>query len=144
MSDPRKAALFFTVKYSSGRTRTVSLFPAADFPGGEGITDRYRCRVGRSWHMPGGQKYSFLTVDEAWDLALGEGLRPEPQPEPDLPVGSYVRVPSSWLAGQAQYTRTYTKSKPFQGVDGRWRVLCAFFEEPILIKNIVAVEVKKK
>jgi hypothetical protein len=93
--------------------------------------------------MPGGQKYAFLTVDEAWDLLLGRQGSPQSEPEPDLPVGSYVRVPSSLLAGKPQYTRTFTKSRPFQGVDGRWRVLCAFFEEPIMVEEILAVEVKK-
>lgn len=144
MADHRKPAILISVKLPSGETRTVSLFPAADFPGGENAEDRYRIRVGRSWHMPGGQKYAFLTVDEAWNLLLGRTAAPAAPPEPDLPVGSYVRVPSSGPLGKAFCTRTRTRCKPFQGVDGRWRVLCVLFDEPILVDDIQAVEVKKR
>jgi hypothetical protein len=144
VADRRKPETRIVLETPSGR-KVAELFPAELFakkcPGNH--RGRYRVRVNRKWVMPGAQNYAFLTLQEAFSALVGmvDGL--EDTPEPNLPFGSYVRVPSSYLAGQAQYTRTYTKSKPFQGVDGRWQVLCAFFSEPVLVEDILAVEVMK-
>lgn len=140
MADHRKPAFLISVKYPTEQTNTVSLFPAADFPGGENAEDRYRVRIGRSWHMPGGQKYAFLTVDEAWNLLLGRTSAPAAPPEPKLPKGSPVRVPSSGPLGKAFCTRTMCK--PFQGVDGRWRLFCILFDDPILVDDLQGVNGK--
>ena len=145
MADHRKPELSLHVRYESGKQRTAALFPANLFPGGESARDRYRVRLGRSWHMPGGQKYAFLTLDEAWGLLLGQKAKPQATSRPDIPLGSYVRVPSSWVDGEpVLYTRTYTRSAPFQGVDGRWRVLCMLFPDPVLVDDIKTMEGKRR
>jgi hypothetical protein len=146
MADRRKPEARIVLETPAGRV-TAELFPAALFarkvPGCH--AGRYRVRIGRAWHQPGGQKYVFLTLPEAFAALAGlAGLAPDVKPEPDLPVGTFVRAPSSYLAGQPQYTRTYTKSKPFQGPDGRWRVLCAWFTEPVLVEDIIKMEVKRQ
>lgn len=147
MADHRKPEARIVLETPAGR-HVAELFPASQFaqkrPGNH--AGRYRVRINRAWCEPGGQKYAFLTLVEAFAVLAGMAGATEtaPAPAPRLPLNTFVRVPSSYLDGQPQYTRTYTKSAPFQGVDGRWRVLCAWFKEPVLVEDIKSVEVKKK
>lgn len=140
MADRRKPAKRIVYEDETGR-RVAELFPAGQFAGKEpgGHAGRYRVRIGRAWHMPGGQKYVFLTELEAFAALAGLDAAPAAPPRPDLPPGTPVRAPSSYLAGVAQYTITRTKSKVFQGIDGRWRVLCILLEEPVLVDDLLPV-----
>lgn len=108
------------------------LYPAEQWPDRAGAeADRFRLRVNRVWHMPGGQKFAFLTLAEACAVLTGE---PGPAPaasRPYLPRGSVVRV----LVG-GLWQRVHTRTGPFQGPDGRWRVFVTLFdEEPFLVSD---------
>ncbi|GFK94761.1 hypothetical protein NNJEOMEG_02608 [Fundidesulfovibrio magnetotacticus] len=139
---PLAARPTLSIRHAGGETRSAELFPAVDFPGGENATERYRVRIGRAWHMPGGQKYAFVTVDEAWALLMGRKAPQEAARPPKLPVGTWVRAPSTRLPdGTAMYTRCATRTKPFQGADGRWRVVCYALDEPVLVEEL-KVEVR--
>lgn len=41
-------------------------------------------------------------------------------------------------------TRSNMRTDPFQGVDGRWRVMCMSFKAPVLVDDLAAVEVDER
>jgi len=120
-----------------GRFRRVSeLYPATLFPGGEGLPDRYRVRVDRVWHMPGGLKYAYLPLDEA--LAVAGFGRSQGEARPDLTPHCQVRVPNGQVTpeGVTLYDVTWTATAPFQGPDGRWRIFVLGRREPVLVNTL--------
>ncbi|GAB6037651.1 hypothetical protein JCM15519_38560 [Fundidesulfovibrio butyratiphilus] len=135
MADRRRPEARITLETPAGR-RVAELFPAELFAGRPGATPgRYRVRIDRAWYAPG-EKYVFVTLQEAFAVLAGlAGVAPS-EPAPKIPVGSWVRVPSRVIAGAKLYTRTHTIRPPFQGVDGRWRVFCALFNAPVLVDDI--------
>lgn len=140
MADRRRPETRITLETPSGR-RVAELFPAELFAGRPGATPgRYRVRIDRAWHAPGGEKYVFVTLQEAFAVLAGLAGVATAEPAPDLPVGSYVRAPSRVIAGAKLYTLTHTIRPPFQGADGRWRVFCALFREAVLVEELRWVE----
>ena len=124
-----------------GFRRVSELYPAGLFPGGQGLPDRYRVRIDRVWHMPGGIKYAYLPLDEALAVAgWGHGAG---APRPDLTRGCHVRVPtgrSGLGEGERLHESTVTATEPFAGPDGRWRVFVVGRREPVLVDELVRNE----
>lgn len=140
MAEQRKPELRISFEGPGGR-RAAALYPARMFPGGESSEGRYRVLIGRSWWQPGGQKYAFATPAEAFAILAGEAAEAQSTERPDIPVGSWVRVVTSRIGGMpAGTTRSNTRTAPFQGPDGRWRVVCMMFSEPVLVDDLVAIE----
>jgi len=120
-----------------GFRRVSELYPAELFPGGQGLSDRYRVRLNRVWHRPGGMRYALLPLDEALPVS-GWGHGPNAS-RPDLSRGCRVRVPigrSGLGEGDRLHESTVTMTDPFQGPDGRWRVFVVGKREPILVDDL--------
>ncbi|KAF5043977.1 hypothetical protein DSECCO2_496700 [anaerobic digester metagenome] len=150
MADKRKPECRIIIEESRRRV-AVELFPARMFPGGEGLDDQFRARVGRRWLRPGGRRYVFWTKADilAWLFWLADGRPPlsptpvpapcaDPSPAPELPKGSPVAVANGRISpeGAALRDKTFTMTEPFQGVDGRWRVFLVGRREPALVENL--------
>ena len=135
MADHRQPTYRIAITGPEGR-RVAELFPAVLFPGGQGQPDRYRVRVDRAWHRPGGLKYCFLPLAEA--LVVAGWPRPD-LPAPTLTRGCRVRIPNGHV-GQALYDTTWTATDPFQGPDGRWWVFVIGRRQPVLVdaRGIIA------
>jgi len=117
--------------------RCIELFRARDFPGFKDAPDGlYRLRVDRSWHCAG-ERYTFISLADVWAV-LGFGQLPAIGPEPDLPKGSRVRVPSNIVdgVGPIQYTQTFTASAPFRLDASRWHVRCVGFDLPVPVEDL--------
>jgi len=136
MADHRNPEYRIAITGPDGR-RVSELFPAALFPGGQGLAGRYRIRIDRAWYMPGGLKYAYLPLSEA--LAVAGWGRTHELPPPDLPRGSRVLVPtgrSGLGEGDRVVEATVTATEPFQGPDGRWRVFVVGMRTPVLVEGI--------
>lgn len=151
MADKRKPECRITVEKSGpGRRVVVELFPATLFPGGEAHAGRYRVRVDRAWLRQNGQRYAFLTRSDVlaalWRIANPrdqESLEPgatEPpsDPRPGLPQGASVFVENGRVTPEGVHMRdrTYTKTEPFQGPDGVWRVFLVGRHEPVCVAEL--------
>lgn len=141
MAEQRKPALRISFEGPDGK-RKGSLYPAGEFPGGDSAEGRYRLLIGRSWWQPGGQKYAFVTPAEAFAILAGEVADVPAVERPDIPVGSWVRVITARVEGvPVATTRSNTRTEPYQGVDGRWRVVCMSFKDPVFVDDLAAIEV---
>ncbi len=133
MAEIRQPIYRIAIKGPQGR-RVAELYPAALFPGGEGLADRYRVRVDRVWHAPEGLKYAFLPLAEALAVA---GWPHEDAPRPELRRGDRRRL----LLGRADdgagvYEAVVAMTDPWQGPDGRWRVFLVGRREPVLVDDL--------
>ena len=92
MTATPKPEIRLVLEYLDGTSRTVAdLYPARCWPGRPGAVDgRYRLKVDRVWHRPGGVKYVFLTLDEAWAALTTAWTRPR---RPRRPRTS---LPATW------------------------------------------------
>jgi hypothetical protein len=120
-----------------GYRRVSELFPAGLFPGGgDGLTEMYRVRINRAWHMPGGMKYVFLSLEDA--LAVAGWGHGQGEARPDLTRHCVVRVPTGRTGPDGPlYAVTWTATDPFPGPDGRWRVFVCGRREPVLVDDLV-------
>lgn len=130
MAECRKPLYRVAIQGPQGR-RVVELFPATLFPGGSGLADRYRVRVDRTWHMPGGEKYVFMLLAEA--LAVAGWSCPEP-PRPELARGCRRRFRPGRCVGP--HEAVVVETDPFLGPDGRWRVFVLGRREPVLVDDL--------
>lgn len=145
--DKRKPQIRITVEKSGpGRRVVVELFPATLFPGGEAHEGAYRVRVDRKWLRPHGEQYAFLTRSDVlaalWRIANPQDQGPpesgatEPRtaaPGPELPQGSRVWIENGHVRpdGVRMRDATFTRTDPFQGPDGAWRVFLVGRREPV-------------
>jgi hypothetical protein len=137
MAEKRQWQHRIAITDQAGRRRVSELFPAELFPGGQGLEGRFRVRIDRTWHRPGGIKYAFLPLEEALAV-VGWGAGRE-SPRPDLPRGSWVRVPTGWAGcgeGERLHEATVTFTEPFSGPDGRWRVFVVGRRGPVLVDDL--------
>lgn len=130
MAEKRQPTYRIAIQGPQGR-RVAELFPAALFPGGAGLADRWRVRVSRAWHMPGGAKYVFLTLADALAVA---GWPREEEPRPDLSRGCRRRFRPGRCVGPRE--AVVVDTEPFMGVDGRWRVFVLGRREPVLAEDL--------
>lgn len=133
MAEKRQPVYRIAIKGPQGR-RVAELYPAALFPGGEGLADRYRVRVDRVWYAPEGLKYAFLPLAEALAVA---GWPLEDAPRPELRRGDRRRL----LLGRADdgvgvYEAVVAMTDPWQGPDGRWRVFLVGRPLPALVDDL--------
>jgi hypothetical protein len=150
--DKRKPQIRITVKKSGpGRRVVVELFPAPLFPGGEAHAGKYRVRVGRTWLRQNGQRYAFLTRSDVlaalWRIAnpqdqgppeSGAPETPSDSPRSDLPQGSRVWIENGHVRPDGVRMRdvTFTRTDPFQGSDGAWRVFLVGRREPVSVSDL--------
>lgn len=133
MAEKRQPDYRIAIQGPQGR-RVAELYPAALFPGGEGLADRYRVRVDRVWYAPEGLKYAFLPLSEALAVA---GWPHEDAPRPELRRGDRRRL----LLGRADdgtalYEAAVALTDPWQGPDGRWRVFLVGRPLPALVDDL--------
>jgi hypothetical protein len=154
--DNRKPQIRITVEKSGpGRRVVVELFPAPLFPGGEAHEGAYRVRVDRAWLRPNGQRYAFLTRSDVlaalWRIAnpkdqelpeADAASSPADSPRPDLPQGSRIRIENGHIRpnGMRMHDKTFTRTDPFQGPDGAWRVFVVGRREPVVLSECERIE----
>ena len=112
-------ALRVSVATASGVVK-IRLYPADQFGG---PPDLFRVKVGREWAMSEG-KYTFFTPVAALEFAArSAGLAPAALVRPALRRNDRVRVTVRDGDGEPVVEKCFTATPPFQGPDGRWRVL---------------------
>lgn len=132
-----------TVKNCAGTSTKIEVFPAELFEGREGAAPGlYRLRVNRAWDMSRG-KYTFYDVSglavrlgrELAGLLCGDADAAQ-TPPPDLPRGSRVRVVCGDGPDGPLWEKTFSKSEPFQTIDGVWRVFVIGRAEPVPVESL--------
>ncbi|MDR0339920.1 MAG: hypothetical protein LBH65_06560 [Desulfovibrio sp.] len=120
MAEQRKKSDSILLR-TEGKSVSLELFPADQWPeenGGEGL---FRARVNDVWYCPVG-KYSFLTrgaIGELVAALLNGGEPPEEEPAPYLPEKADVRVYLEDSSSKSTEIGSVRVS-PYQKRDGRW------------------------
>lgn len=134
MADKRKHTVRLVME-QDGVVTVARLYPSDQWPGKPGVGEGlFRMKIAKAWHCPAGQRYAFYTLEEAF--AVLAGIAPKAvagESAPVLPVGSVVRV---FPEDRPMPTLTRTRTIPFQGPDGRWRVFVGLFDEPFLVEGL--------
>ena len=118
MAEQRKKSGSILLR-TEGKTVSLELFPADQWPeenGGEGL---FRVRINDVWHCPVG-RYSFLTLGAIGELVaalLNGGMLPEDEPVPYLPLKADVGV---YLENCLSSAIGSVRVAPYQKRDGRW------------------------
>jgi len=147
MSERRKPTLVLHVALAGGGKIFADLFESVDFPGAGAGPGLYRMRIRTSgrksaWYCQGDSKYTYLAFPRAAEtlLEVVRGESPAGEPEPWLPVGSVVRVPTG---NGPLRERCRSLTIPFQGTDSRWRVFAGIAgAKPVLVSEILVVELQ--
>ena len=66
--------------------------------------------------------------------------RPKAMPAPDLPKGTYVRVPNKVRGEFPTHDRTRTLTEPFKGADGRWYVAVILYGQGTIMFPVDKLE----
>lgn len=118
MAEQRKKSNSILLR-TEGKTVSLELFPADQWPeenGGEGL---FRVRMNDVWHCSTG-KYSFLTRSAVGELVaalLNGGELPEEESAPYLPEKADVSV---YLEDSSSNEIGSVRADPYQKRDGRW------------------------
>ena len=118
MAEQRKKSGSILLR-TEGKTVSLELFPADQWPEENGGKGLFRVRINDVWHCPTG-KYSFLTHSAIGELVaalLNGGELPEEEPAPFLPLKADVSI---YLDDSSSNEIGNVRAEPYQKRDGRW------------------------